>query len=48
MNLVPDYVHYFIRVDSNYWYGASETSYLNTYHIQQSECSDGDLNYLLK
>ena len=28
--------------------GASNTGYLNTYRIQQSECSDGDLNYLLK
>ena len=28
--------------------GASNTGYLNTYCIQQSECSDGDLNYLLK
>ena len=27
---------------------ASNTGYLNTYRIQQSECSDGDLNYLLK
>ena len=27
---------------------ASNTGYLNTYHIQQSECSDGDLNYVLK
>ena len=35
-------------------HGASNTAYLNTsgylnnYRIQQSECSDGDLNYLLK
>ena len=29
-------------------YGASNTGYLNTYRIQRSECSDGDLNYLLK
>ena len=28
--------------------GAINTSYLNTYHILQSECSAGDLNYLLK
>ena len=27
---------------------ASNTGYLNTYRIQRSECSDGDLNYLLK
>ena len=25
--------------------GTSNTGYLNTYRIQQSECSDGDLNY---
>ena len=29
-------------------HGASNTGYLNTYRIQRSECSDGDLNYLLK
>ena len=29
-------------------HGASNTGYLNTHHIQWSECSDGDLNYLLK
>ena len=29
-------------------HGARNTGYLNTYCIQQSECSDGDLNYLLK
>ena len=29
-------------------YGAINTSYLNTYPIQQSECSAGDLNFLLK
>ena len=28
--------------------GTSNTGYLNTYRIQQSECSDGDLKYLLK
>ena len=28
--------------------GSSNTGYLNTYCIQQSECSDEDLNYLLK
>ena len=28
--------------------GPSNTGYLNTYRLQQSECSDGDLNYLLK
>ena len=28
--------------------GTSNTGYLNTYRISQSECSDGDLNYLLK
>ena len=28
--------------------GTSDTGYLNTYRIQQSECNDGDLNYLLK
>ena len=27
--------------------GTSNTGYLNTYRIQQSECSDGDLKYLL-
>ena len=27
--------------------GTSNTGFLNTYRIQQSECSDGDLNYLL-
>ena len=26
----------------------STSGYLNNYRIQQSECSDGDLNYLLK
>ena len=29
-------------------HGASNTGYLNTYRIQQSECIDGDLNCLLK
>ena len=29
-------------------HGVSNNGYLNTYCIQQSECSDGDLNYLLK
>ena len=29
-------------------HGASNTSYLNTYHIRQAKCSAGDLNYLLK
>ena len=31
-------------------HGASNTGYLNAYmyHLQRSECSDGDLNYLLK
>ena len=29
-------------------HGASNTSYLNIYRVQRSECSDGDLNYLLK
>ena len=28
--------------------GTSNTGYLNTYRIQQSECGDGDLNNLLK
>ena len=28
--------------------GASNTGCLNTYPMQQSECSDGDLKYLLK
>ena len=28
--------------------GKSNTGYLNTDRIRQSECSDGDLNYLLK
>ena len=28
--------------------GTSNTGFLNTYRIQQPECSDGDLNYLLK
>ena len=28
--------------------GTSNTGYLNTYRIQQSECNDEDLNYLLK
>ena len=44
-----------IRVDSNWyhWYvwgtwSISNTGYLNTYCIQWSQCSDGDLNYLLK
>ena len=29
-------------------HGASNTGYLNIYRVQRSECSDGDLNYLLK
>ena len=29
-------------------HGASNTGYLNTCRLQQSECSEGDLNYLLK
>ena len=28
--------------------GTSNTGFLKTYRIQQSECRDGDLNYLLK
>ena len=28
--------------------GTSNTGYLNTYHIQQSACGEGDLNNLLK
>ena len=29
-------------------HGASNTGYLNIYRVQWSECTDGDLNYLLK
>ena len=29
-------------------YGANNIGYLTTYQIQRSECSDGDLDYLLK
>ena len=29
-------------------HGTSNTGYLNTYRIQRSDCSDGDLKYLLK
>ena len=54
MNLLADCVlwggQHFGTIGTSKGHGASNTGYLNTYmyHIQWSECSDGDLNYLLK